>query len=178
MAELGIARTTLRDIAQNSGFSHGILHYYFTDKIELITCSVRQYKAECVTRYDDAIATTSSPAQFKSEVGALLSGTLRAAGPIHRIWYDLRNFSQFDARYRADVTDIEQSLERTVWRVVSRYSDLADAPILLPCPATYAAFDGLFRRALAAHLAGDRSAADELERDAARLLEVISPSPT
>ena len=42
LAELGYARTSLRDIAQNSEFSHGVLHYYFSDKFELITFCVRQ----------------------------------------------------------------------------------------------------------------------------------------
>jgi len=44
LAELGYARTSLRDIAQNSEFSHGVLHYYFSDKFELITFCVRQCK--------------------------------------------------------------------------------------------------------------------------------------
>ena len=57
LAEQGYARTSLRDIAQHSDFSHGVLHYYFSDKIELITYCVRQYKAECVTRYDSIVAT-------------------------------------------------------------------------------------------------------------------------
>lgn len=36
LSELGYARTSLRDIAQNSEFSHGVLHYYFSDKVDLI----------------------------------------------------------------------------------------------------------------------------------------------
>ena len=31
------------------------MHYYFADKAELITYCVRQYKAECVTRYDEIV---------------------------------------------------------------------------------------------------------------------------
>jgi AcrR family transcriptional regulator len=50
LSELGYARTSLRDIAQNSEFSHGVLHYYFSDKVDLIIQSVKQYKAECVKR--------------------------------------------------------------------------------------------------------------------------------
>src|SRR3712207_1523813 len=57
LSELGYARTSLREIAQNSSFSHGVLHYYFRDKVDLITYCVRQYKATCVTRYDDVVAT-------------------------------------------------------------------------------------------------------------------------
>ena len=37
LGELGYARTSLREIAQKTEFSHGVLHYYFRDKNELIT---------------------------------------------------------------------------------------------------------------------------------------------
>ena len=56
LSELGYAKTSLREIAQNSDISHGVLHYYFRDKIELITYCVRQYKTECITRYDEIVA--------------------------------------------------------------------------------------------------------------------------
>ena len=36
LSELGYARTSLREIAQNSAFSHGVLHYYFADKVDLM----------------------------------------------------------------------------------------------------------------------------------------------
>ena len=61
LAELGYARTSLREIAQNSEFSHGVLHYYFSDKVDLICCGVRYYKAKCVTRYDGVVAMASQP---------------------------------------------------------------------------------------------------------------------
>src|SRR5436189_5951208 len=49
LAELGYARTSLREIAQKSEFTHGVLHYYFSDKVELICCWFRRYKAKCAT---------------------------------------------------------------------------------------------------------------------------------
>src|SRR3954463_8441886 len=88
LAELGYARTSLREIAQNSGFSHGVLHYYFRDKVELITHCVRQYKAECVTRYDKIIATAGSAEELRQGFGAAMAGTLREDAPMHRLWYD------------------------------------------------------------------------------------------
>ena len=42
LAEQGYARTGLREIAANSEFSHGVLHYYFRDKVDLITHCVRR----------------------------------------------------------------------------------------------------------------------------------------
>ena len=45
LGEVGYARTSLREVAHNSEFSHGVVHYYFHDKLELILYSVRYYKA-------------------------------------------------------------------------------------------------------------------------------------
>ena len=60
LGELGYARTSLREIADNSAFSHGVVHYYFDDKLELIVYCVRYYKARCVHRYDAVVADSTS----------------------------------------------------------------------------------------------------------------------
>jgi AcrR family transcriptional regulator len=101
LAELGYARTSLREIAQNTEFSHGVLHYYFSDKEDLITHCVRQYEAACVTRYDEIVASASSADELKREFGAAMAQTLRTDAPMHRLWYDLRNQSLFEESFRA-----------------------------------------------------------------------------
>ncbi len=178
LAEQGYARTSLRDIAQNSDFSHGVLHYYFSDKIELITYCVRQYKAECVTRYDNIVATAVSADELKRGFGAAMAATLVEEATMHRLWYDLRNQSLFDASYRSDVLDIDQSLERMIWRIVSKFTDLAGRPITLSSSAAYAVFDGLFQQALLRHLSGTADAARDLDENVQRLLDSLtSPRP-
>ena len=112
LAELGYARTSLREIAQNSEFSHGVLHYYFSDKEELLTHCVRQYEAECVTRYEELVATAGSAGQLKREFSVAMAQTLRTDAPMHRLWYDLRNQSMFEPAYRADIPEIDLLLER------------------------------------------------------------------
>jgi AcrR family transcriptional regulator len=174
LAELGYARTSLRDIAQNSEFSHGVLHYYFSDKFELITHCVRQYKAECVTRYDSVVATAGSAAELKLGFAAAMAGTLREDATMHRLWYDLRNQSLFDEAFRSDVHEIDQSLERMVWRIVTRFADLAGVPPGVPSSVAYALFDGLFQHALISHLAGSADAARDLEHNVQRVLESLT----
>jgi AcrR family transcriptional regulator len=173
LAELGYARTSLRDIANNSEFSHGVLHYYFSDKFELITYCVRQYKAECVTRYDSIVATAGSAAELKREFGAAMAATLREDAALHRLWYDLRNQSLFDEAFRADVHEIDQSLERMIWRIVSKFAELAGTPLAVTSAVAYAMFDGLFQHALISHLAGYASAAQDLGEDVPRVLESL-----
>lgn len=175
LAELGYARTSLREIAQNSEFSHGVLHYYFSDKIELITCCVRQYKAECVKRYDGIVATASTAAELRRDFGAVMAGTLTGEAKMHRLWYDLRNQSQFDPAYRADVEEIDLSLQRMIWRIISRFADLSgNAPVLTPAGA-YAVYDGVFQHALIRYLAGDAGAPAALAQDVQRVLDLVVP---
>jgi AcrR family transcriptional regulator len=174
LAEQGYARTSLRDIAQNSAFSHGVLHYYFRDKIELITYCVRQYKAECVTRYDNIVATASSADELRKGFGAAMAATLVEEATLHRLWYDLRNQSLFDDSYRSDVLEIDQSLERMIWRIVAKYAGLAGQPPALPSGAAYAVFDGLFQQALLRHLAGSPDAATDLQDSVQRVLESVT----
>jgi len=174
LAEQGYARTSLRDIAQNSEFSHGVLHYYFSDKTELITYCVRQYKAECVTRYDNIVATAASAAELKRGFGAAMAATLVEEATLHRLWYDLRNQSLFDDSYRHDVSEIDQSLERMIWRIVSKYSGLAGIPLAVSSGPAYAVFDGLFQQALIRHLAGRADAARDLDENVQRVLQSLT----
>ncbi len=171
LAELGYARTSLRDIAQNSEFSHGVLHYYFSDKFELITYCVRQYKAECVKRYDSIVATAGSAAELQRGFGAAMAATLREDARLHRLWYDLRNQSLFDEAFRTDVQEIDQSLERMIWRILTKFADLSGTPLAVTSPVAYAMFDGLFQHALISHLAGSTSAAPDLDENVQRVLD-------
>ena len=173
LAERGYARTSLREIAQNTEFSHGTLHYYFRDKVDLITYCVRQYKAECVLRYDAIVATARTAEELRHAFADGLAATLSEDAVMHRLWYDLRSQSLFEEAFREDVADIDASLERMIWRIVSRYAELADRePACTPAMA-YAFFDGLFQQALLRFLSGSESALDDLRAGARRLITQI-----
>ncbi|NIH83803.1 TetR family transcriptional regulator [Amycolatopsis granulosa] len=170
LADFGYARTSLRTIADNTEFSHGLLHYYFADKIELITYCVRRYKTSCVQRYENLLAEASSPADLAAACGHGLSATLAEAPLMHRLWYDLRSQSMFEEAFRDDVAEIDGTLQNMIWRVVCAYADLADiSPTCSPSQA-YALFDGLFQQALLRHLAGSGTALDDLREGARDLL--------
>lgn len=177
LAEQGYARTSLRDIAQHSEFSHGVLHYYFADKSELITYCVRQYKAECVTRYDAIVATAGSADELRKSFGAAMAQTVREDATMHRLWYDLRNQALFDEAFRADVLDIDASIERMIWRVAVAYGELSGAALAVSPPEAYALMDGLFQFALLRCLAGDATAADDLGLRLQRTLESFLARP-
>ena len=107
LGELGYAKTSLREIAQNSEFSHGVVHYYFADKFELITHCVRYYKAQCVTRYDGLVAESTTADELLERFGDKLVETLTTEAPMHRLWYDLRAQALFEEQFRPDVLMID-----------------------------------------------------------------------
>lgn len=169
LAELGYARTSLREIADRTEFSHGVLHYYFRDKVDLIAHSVRQVKAECVTRYDALLETETDAASLAAAFGVAMAGSLQADAAMHRLWYDLRNQSMFTSIFSGDVAEIDASLQAMIWRVVRRHAELAGSEP--PDPATaYAVFDGLFWQALLAHTDDPAGAAKRLAERAESVL--------
>jgi AcrR family transcriptional regulator len=176
LSELGYARTSLREIAQNSAFSHGVLHYYFRDKVDLITYCVRQYKAVCVQRYDQIVTTAGTPDALAKGFADGLVATLVADATMHRLWYDLRSQALFEESFRSDVLEIDGTLERMIWRIVSRYSELTGVAVLTGESMTYAMFDGLFQQALLRHLSGDTSAPGHLHDSALQLLAQVVPT--
>lgn len=163
LSEAGYAGTSLREIAARSEYSHGVLHYYFADKDELIIYCVSLYKQECAQRYDEVIATAQTPEELRAGFLDALIASLHNEGPMHRLWYDLRNQSLFEAVFREDVAIIDGLLCDMVWRVISRYAELAHIEIKMPPRAIYNAMDGVFVQAIWRQAVGDDM--DEVETE-------------
>lgn len=173
LGELGYARASLREIANNSEFSHGVVHYYFHDKLELIVYCVRQYKATCVHRYDGVVAGATTADELVAGFADKLVETIVDEAPMHRLWYDLRSQSMFEESLREAVLQIDQTLEDMIWRVVSTYAELAGrAPSMTP-PVAYGVLDGLFQQALLGHLCGQEGVLEELRARVHELMPVL-----
>ncbi len=177
LSELGYARTSLREIAQNSEFTHGVLHYYFRDKVDLILCSVRQYKARCVTRYDQVTADARTYEDLMTGFLAALAQTMREEAHMHRLWYDIRSQTLFETAFRADVIELDKNLENMIWRIMCRFAELTGEPQSMPPPVIYAMIDGLFQQCLLKHLSGDADAVDQMQADVRLVLSKITKDP-
>ena len=177
LAELGYARTSLREIAQNSEFSHGVLHYYFADKVDLLTHCVRQFEEVCVTRYDEIVARAQTAFELQRDFAVAMAATLRADAKMHRLWYDLRNQSLFDDSFRADVLDIDARREQMIWRVVSRYCEFSGVESTLSSATVYVTIDGIFQRALLHHIAGRTAEIDQARDQLDAVFTLLTSAP-
>jgi AcrR family transcriptional regulator len=54
VAELGIERVTMREVAQRGGFSKGVLQHYFADRAELLASALNWSEAQCMARIQAA----------------------------------------------------------------------------------------------------------------------------
>jgi len=173
LGELGYARTSLREIASNSEFSHGVLHYYFSDKLELIVFCVRYYKARCVHRYDEVVERSTTADELLDGFVAKLAETIVEEAPMHRLWYDLRSQSMFEESLRESVTAIDRALEEMVWRIVTRYADLLGASLTASPALVYGLLDGLFQQALLGYTAGREDALTRMQDEVRAVLPLL-----
>ena len=170
LGELGYARTSLREIANNSEFTHGVVHYYFRDKIDLISYCVRYYKTKCARRYDEVVETATSADELATGFLGKLTQTLVEETPMHKLWYDLRAQSMFEEQLRPDVEAIDQLLEEMIWRILTRYADLTGTTPAVDAPTAYALVDGLFEQAVVGYAANPEKVPDLL---AGRIMQVL-----
>jgi len=174
LAELGYARTSLREIAQKCDFTHGVFHYYFTDKVDLILCAVRNYKSSCAKRYDDIVETARTPDELTAGFLEKLGETLRDEPHMHRLWYDLRSQALFEDAFRSEVLEIDRLLENMIVRVCGRLNALSGRSTALSNRALYAVFDGLFQKHLLEYLGGDKTAVERMRSEVRALLPQIN----
>ena len=133
------------------------MHYYFTDKVELITHCVRLYRTQCINRFDEIVDDLHARAdELLERFAARLVESIVTEAPLHRLWYDIRTQSLFEDAFRDDVLEIDATIQGMTWRVVTRYAALAGGVPILDARAAYALVDGLFEKALLHYISACR----------------------
>lgn len=141
LKELGYANTSLRDIAEKSDMSLGMLHYYFEDRSDLIIYCVSIYKEEFVQSITDALVKAEGRDIVIEEFSKALVTSIIDDEMTHRLWYDIRTQAMFDERFRPVVSEIEGKLIRVVEAAFRKAGHAVPADIEL----SYALLDGVFR---------------------------------
>lgn len=164
LAELGYARMNLRDVAQRSGFSLGVIHYYFSSKTDLLIYCIRIYKEDFIDSLKDLITHASQLKTLTITVADFLANTIAEHAHIHRLWYDMRAQALFDPAFQEPVEEMEQGLI-DVFRVLFtklhelKISSGDNDPLEL-----YLALDGWFRYFLQRQLMGETDAVEALKQ--------------
>jgi len=141
LTELGYANTSLRDIAEKSGMSLGMLHYYFEDRADLIIYCVSRYKEGFVREIADSLEAAKGRDGVIEAFAEVLSASIINDAQTHRLWYDIRTQAMFDETFRPVVDEIEHKLIATVQTAFEKAGHDKPADVEL----YYALLDGAFR---------------------------------
>lgn len=171
LAELGYARTSLRDIAKACGNSLGVIHYYFKDKAELISYCVGLYKQEFIDDMHTAVDSADSAETLRRQMFHVLVRSVRERPNEHRLWYDIRAQALFDEAFRPAMWDIDRDIEAATARFLERLGELSGKRVLLEAGTAYALLDGLFQRYLLRHTVGEADACERFEQDLATVVD-------
>lgn len=88
----------------------------------------------------------------------------------------MRSQALFEESFRADVLELDESVERMIWRVVRRYSELSGIPLPRRRWPTRCS-TGVFEQALLRHLAGRPTALADLRANALQVLSHVVCTP-
>lgn len=149
-ARSGYANTSLRAIAADAECSLGRIHYYFTDKDDLLANCVLQFKAQfCQTMENILSSSLEAPDISEALIDAFIT-SIERDGSQHRLWYDLRNQSMFTPKLRADVAVVEADLIT----IIAAYIERLGLHNLNPRLA-YLMFDSVYRHWLHQAMTGN-----------------------
>ncbi len=167
LKELGYANTSLRDIAERSDLSLGMLHYYFEDRSDLIIFCVRIYKEDFVLNVTEALDRAEGRDQVIAAFSEALAASIVDDAMTHRLWYDIRTQAMFDETFRPVVAEIEARLidiVRTAYRKAGH-----DVPEQVEI--SYALLDGVFRYLMQGQIGDAPRSREELRATLRGLLE-------
>lgn len=141
LKELGYANTSLRDIAEKSDMSLGMLHYYFDDRTELIIFCVQTYKQEFFRNIIEALNKAEGRESVIEAFAESLAASIADDSMTHKLWYDIRTQAMFDEAFGPVVADIEEMLIDIVRTALTKANLQVDETVAVQ----YAVIDGVFR---------------------------------
>ena len=128
-----------------------------------------------MTRYDRVAADATTYEDLMTGFLAALAQTMRDEAHMHRIWYDIRSQTLFETAFRADVAELDKSLEDMIWRIMCQFAELTGETQL--CRPGDLCDD---RRAVSAvppqALSGDPHAIDQMQADVRLVISKITSS--
>jgi len=167
LKELGYANTSLRDIAERSDMSLGMLHYYFEDRSDLIIYCVRIYKEDFVRNVTEALEAANGRQDVIAAFSEALASSIMDDGMTHRLWYDIRAQAMFDDTFRPVVAEIEAKLIGIVRTAYLKAGH--DVPEQVEM--SYALLDGVFRYLMQSQICDTPRDREEIRSTLQGLLE-------
>ena len=169
----GCAGTTLRDIAEQSQLSLGMLHYYFEDRRDLVVYCLGLYRDAFMARFEHLIAKAETREDLIETLAIGLTDAVLTEPVVNRFWYDIRTQSLFDPAILPVVTGFQDAMMELGRRIADRIGiDPAEMEL------RFAMLEGVFRYYAQRQIVGQGVSAAELHAAFTQVLTVrIEPPP-
>ena len=177
IARRGFANTSLRDIANDSPYSSGVLHYYFTDKWELISHCLAIFNEDRAEFVASVLEGAPTAEAFRTRLAKVITDGIRESPDGYVMWYDLRSQVRVAPALEDAVARIEEQRKQGAYLLILRHAQLMGTAVVLSEETNYALGDGLVQRAVNRHAAGDQDAMSWLELEIQRFLMVTAGAP-
>lgn len=116
LAEVGYAKTSIREICRRAGVSQGGLFRHFPSRISVISATVREIGIRHLARFDARFG------DGVSDVDAMLAFTTAAArSDTHAAWHEVMVAARTDAELRPAVAEALRTFEAAVLGSVGRW---------------------------------------------------------
>jgi len=168
----GCAGTTLRDIAEQSQLSLGLLHYYFADRRDLVIYCLGLYRDSFMARFEPLAQAAGTRDDLIATLATRLTDAVVSDTLVNRFWYDIRAQSLFDPAILPVVAEFEAALIDLGRRLAVRIGAPPDEIEL-----RFAMLEGVFRYHAHRQIVGKGTARDEVYLAFVRVLSVrIEPA--
>lgn len=168
----GCAGTTLRDIAERSKLSLGMLHYYFDDRRDLVVYCLRLYQDEFMARFERLIADAETRDDMIATLATGLGEAVASETIVNRFWYDIRTLSLFDPSVLPVVNAFQTALIDFGRRIITRLG-FPESEIEL----RFAMLEGVFRYYAQREIVGTGAGRAEVQDAFARTLTLRLDPP-
>lgn len=176
LSRVGYAHASLREIATNSPFSHGVVHYYFADKHDLMDACVDLYIEPQVRRYERLDEATTLEELTEGAVAMLRQGVADDLAS-DRVYFDLRTSALFDPEAAAFADRVSQALKGEITRFVRRYEELSGQQCAWSIDLLQNMLDAIGFEAMRKASAGALDdAANELEQSVRSVIRAAFPA--
>jgi AcrR family transcriptional regulator len=133
LATVGAEKTTIREIARQSGYSRGFIEHYFNNKEELITKTVHWINERSLARADEALEGKTGLKALKifSEVSLPMTAEVRNEWKIRMQFWGMAAVSEEHRREQS--RRIHVSEKNILWDTWSRLRSLVSWKPVLNC---------------------------------------------
>jgi len=89
LTEKGHERVTIKKIAQRAGLPHGVIHYYFSDKDEIIAELIKNLQAAYYNQWDNLLSAISNDSRKIPAAIDFLAESMVLDPGLNRVLYNL-----------------------------------------------------------------------------------------